>query len=73
MCYSIATNVITNPTQFDNKQRAQGQPTSDELRKVEMLEKFKKQHPEMDFSQVRVEKATQLTTGQDGIGQLRME
>jgi hypothetical protein len=29
-----------------------GKPTSDELKKMEMLEKFKKAHPEMDFSNV---------------------
>jgi hypothetical protein len=29
-----------------------GKPTSDELRKMEMLEKFKNAHPEMDFSNV---------------------
>jgi hypothetical protein len=29
-----------------------GKPSSDELKKMEMLEKFKKAHPEMDFSNV---------------------
>jgi len=30
-----------------------GKPTSEERKKVEMLENFKKMHPEMDFSNVR--------------------
>jgi hypothetical protein len=33
-----------------------GKPTSDELKKTEMLEKFKKAHPEMDFSNVSLSK-----------------
>ena len=30
-----------------------GKPTSEEMKKVEMLDNFKKMHPEMDFSNVR--------------------
>ncbi|KAH7104233.1 HSP20-like chaperone [Auriculariales sp. MPI-PUGE-AT-0066] len=39
---------------FDNQQKQMGKPTSDEMKKAEALEKFKKAHPELDFSNAKI-------------------
>lgn len=49
------TRQVVEKMMFDQRQKAMGKPSSEELKKIELLEKLQKANPNLDFSNVKLD------------------